>query len=48
MTMINNLVHSRYSLTFPAVIADADDQASNQFIEFFATISNKNTRTATS
>jgi hypothetical protein len=47
--MSNDLAHSPYSLRFPAVIVDADDQASNKFFEFFAAaIRNKNTRTATS
>jgi len=39
--------HLSPPVTLPAVIADAGEQASKKFIEFFtATIRNKNTRTA--
>lgn len=45
--MSKDIIPSRSSLTLPAVIADAGEQASKKFIEFFtATIRNKNTRTA--
>lgn len=45
--MSKELTSTRSPVTLPAVIADAGDQASKKFIEFFAaTIRNKNPRTA--